>query len=272
MMQHANIIVPNRQLILPSRFRRRCHRASAIVIPDQNRNAIAAILSRPGEAGGGGGPALYDNSAEGFSTTLDTTLSTNSFAVGGSNRVLYVFVGTGAGSPAIPSTVKWNTTEDLTQISSTLNVTAAGRLTLWRLINPTATTGTVDVVWGTAQDERLVLAISVKDANQSTPETTPNTATGDGSSVTISVTATGVTSGQLIIDGQMFLDEGGGSRTMIAGGSQTSRQEIEGANTVYEGLGVSTLSSAGTSQAMSWTISSTWSGAFASFAFGVNGV
>jgi hypothetical protein len=80
------------------------------------------INSRIYTAAAGGGPALYDNSAKGSSKTLGTSLSTGSFTVGGNNRVLYVFVGTGASSPQIPSTVKWNTTESLTQISTTITV------------------------------------------------------------------------------------------------------------------------------------------------------
>jgi VCBS repeat-containing protein len=147
---------------------------------------------------------------------------------------------------------------------------------LWRLIAPTATTGTVDVTWAGAQDERLVIAISVKDANQATPETTPVIANSDVEPFSqLSVTATGLSAGQLVIDGQFFLDAAGGSNTFTADGSQSSKQEIEGGDTLYEGLGVSTLTSGGTSQVMSWTLASsitTASSGWGSYGFGVNGV
>lgn len=224
--------------------------------------------------GGGGGPALYDNSAEGFSASAATTISTASFAVGGTNRVLYCFAGIGAGSPAAPSGVVWNTSEAMTQISTTLTVTSAGRFTLWRLINPTATTAVATATYGVAQDERLLICISVKDANQSSPNTTVVTATG-GPAGPMTVTATGLTSGMLVIDGQFYLDEGAGNRTITAGGTQSSKQEIEGSDTGgYEGMGVSTETAAGTTQVMSWAFSpdSPAAGAWGSFTFGVPGL
>lgn len=214
--------------------------------------------------------ALYDNSAKGFSVVSGSTLSSGSFAVGGSNRVLYVFVGTGAaGAPVEPATVKWNTSESFTQISTTIT-SANGKFSVWRLIAPTAATSTVDVTWGSNQDERLVVAISVKDCDQATPNNTVAQA-GPTISTAATVTATSV-SGDLVIDGCYFLDSAGNSRTLAVNGGQTSRQEIEGADTAFEGLGVSTLTATGTSTVMPWTISGAITvNGWSMFAFATNG-
>src|SRR5690348_8551656 len=114
--------------------------------------------------------ALIDNSIKEFKTDNLSTLETASFAVAGSNRVLYVFVATGAGSPTAPTAVKWGGSggTSLTQIGTTLTVSAFGRFTVWRLIAPTAQTSTVHVTWSGNQDERLMIAVSVKDADQTT--------------------------------------------------------------------------------------------------------
>lgn len=214
--------------------------------------------------------ATYDNSAKGSGTGGATARSTNSFAIAGSNRVLYVFVGTGAVTPQIPTSVKWNTTESLTQIGTTI-ISTDGRFTLWRLIAPTATTGTVDVAWSGSQDEQLVIAISVKDCDQATPNNTVAQAGPTTGSTAATVNATSV-SGDLVIDGCFFVDTSSSSFTLAPSGGQTSRQEIEGAATVSEGLGVSTLTATGTSTTMPWTISGIpLTDGWSMFAFATNG-
>lgn len=211
-------------------------------------------------------PALYDNSVEAFNNVAATTLESASFAVGGSNRVLYVFVATGAGTPVDPSAVKWGGSGgvSLSQIGTTIDHHANGKFSLWRLIAPAAQTATVHVTWPSAQDERYFIAYSAKDADQTTPNNT--VAQASGSSNTPSVAATSV-SGDLVICGATFLDTGGTSETLST--TDTSRQEIEGADLVYEGMGVSEKTATGTSTTMSWTISD--ADPWGIFALAING-
>lgn len=209
--------------------------------------------------------AVYDNSVEAFSASASTTLETASWAVGGSNRYLLVFVGSGAGTPVDPSAVKWGGSggTSLTQKGSTLNMGTNAKWSCWELIAPTAQTSTVHVTWGSSQDERWIIAISFTTTDQTTPTRTVATATG--TSTAPSVNATSV-SGDLVVDGVAFLDTDGGSRTLTVGASQTSRQEIEGADLVYEGAGVSTEAATGTSTTMSWSMSGSGGRPWATFA------
>lgn len=196
--------------------------------------------------------ALYDNSVEAFSASASTTLESAAFTIGGANRVLYVFVATGAGTPVIPSAVKWGGSggTSLTQISSTLDHHANGKFSLWRLIAPAAQSGTVHVTWPAAQDERYFIAYSAQDADQTTPNGTVAAATGN--STTPSAAADSA-SGDLVICGTTFLDTGGAADTLST--ADTSRQEIEGADLSFEGMGVAEKTATGASTTMSWTIS-----------------
>lgn len=196
-------------------------------------------------------PAVYDNSVEVFNNVASTTLESASFAVGGSNRVLYVFVATGAVTPVDPSAVKWGGSggTSLTQIGTTIDHHANGKFSLWRLIAPAAQTATVHVTWPSSQDERYFIAYSAKDADQTTPNNTVAQATGN--STAPSVAATSV-SGDLAISGMTFLDTGGNADTIST--ADTSRQEIEGTDLVFEGMGVSEATAAGASTTMTWTL------------------
>jgi hypothetical protein len=210
--------------------------------------------------------AAFDNAERGFNAVANTTLSTAAFLVGGSNRVLYAFVASGAGTPVDPSTVKWNTTESLSKLSITLNEGSNGKFSVWRLIAPSAVSSTVDVVWPSNQDERLVIGVSTKDAHQTAPEGTIATATGTDTAPTVNATTV---SGDLVLDGVFFLDIAGFSRTLTQGGSQTLRKKIDGADIVFEGEGSSTATAASSSTTMSWTISGVVT-AWGIFAFSVN--
>lgn len=196
----------------------------------------------------------YDNSAKNSSTTPAATLSSTSFAISGSNRVLYVGVASGAAATVTPSTVKWNTSESLTQISSTLNIGSSsfGKFSVWRLINPTATTSTVDVVWPSNQDERAVIAVSFKDANQ----TTPNDTVGTGTGTNLNPIATGpsVLDNLVLNFVHVLSTTGSSSLGITANGSQSSKQEIEGSTVGgFHAVGASTLPAGGATTAMSWT-------------------
>lgn len=209
------------------------------------------------------GAAAYDSSGEGFSNSADTTLSTGSFTVSGSNRYLLACTGTGAGTPVAPSAVKWGGSggTSMTQKGSTLDVGSFGKWSCWDLVAPTAQTSTVHVTWGSAQDERWVCAMSFTGVDQSTPTRTVASATGTGGvpTFTPTVNATSV-SGDLVVDAMAFLNSNSDSATVAPNGSQTSRQEVEGADLVYEGMGCSTLTASGVSTTMAWTVSGTTGG------------
>lgn len=210
--------------------------------------------------------ATYDNSVEAFSSTPNTTLESAAFAVGGTDRVLYVFVSTGAGSPVIPSAVRWGGSGGtaLTQIGTTIDHHTNGKFSVWRLINPTAQTSTIHVTWPSSQDERYFIGVSYKDVDQATPNDTVAQATGTGVAPTVNATSA---SGKLVISGVTFIDTGGNGFTLST--SDTSRQEIEGADLLFEGSGASEKTATGSSTTMAWTISD--SASWGIFALTLNG-
>lgn len=204
--------------------------------------------------------ALIDNSTKKTSKDNTSTLTTSAFTIGGSNRVLYVLAYSGAGSPTAATSVKWGGSGGtaLTQVSITLNVgsSAAGRATLWRLINPTAQSSTVYADWGTAQDERMIIAVSVKDTDQTTPNNT--IANGNSATLTPSLSCTAVT-GDLVLNFMALMDDNPDVKALAPGA--TTLQEIEGLEggdlDGYECAGAQYTTAASTSQAMSWTVSGT---------------
>lgn len=212
-------------------------------------------------------PANYDNSQRGFTTTPATSFSTTAAAVGGSNRVLYAFILTGATTVLDPSTVNWNTSEALSQVGSTINLGANVKLSLWRLINPTAGSFSLSVTWAGNQEEISVIWVSVKDADQSTPNGTVATATGSGTTATVNATSA---AGELVLDGVGTSDNGANNLTLTVGADQTSNQEVDGADLGFESSGSSRETAAGASTTMSWTISGAPAFGWGMFAFQVN--
>lgn len=212
--------------------------------------------------------ALYDNSQRGFTTTPATSFSTAAAAVAGTNRVLFAWILTGATTVLDPSTVKWNTTESLTQLGTTINLGANVKISLWRLINPTAGSFALDVTWAGTQEEIGVIWVSTKDTDQVTPNGTVATATGSTSAPTVNASSA---AGELVLDGAGFSDNGANNITLTVDASQTSNQEIDGADLGFEGLGSSRETAAGASTTMSWTMSATAAFGWGIFAFQVNG-
>lgn len=211
--------------------------------------------------------ALVNNSVKAFSVTPGTTLETASFAIGGSNRILYVAVPSGDGTPVIPSSVKWGGSggTSLTQISSTLDVSVYGKHTLWRLIAPTATTSTVYVTWPSSQGERLVIAVAVEDADQTTPNGTVATATGTDTAPTVNATTV---SGDLVLDFAFQLDTGG-QNIAFTDDVPDVIEHLFDAGMLYESAASSKETATGTSTTTSWTLNHTPT-AWGIFAFAVN--
>lgn len=201
-----------------------------------------------------------------------SSLTTGSLTSGGSNRVLYVAVGSGAGTPTDPTGVKWGGSggTSLTQLGSTLNLGANCKWSLWRLIAPTAQSSTVYASWAGNQDERWIIAAAVEDADQTTPNNTVATATGTAAT-NPTVAATSV-SGDLVLDFVAFLNGGGQSLTLTADASQAELEDLGGGTGIgpYEGAAASSETAAGSSTTMSWTISTTNARDWGIFAFAVN--
>ncbi len=197
--------------------------------------------------------AAIDNHSSIFDLGSVTNLSTPAFAVGGSNRVLYVFAASGAGGPVPPVAVRWGGSGGaaLTQISTSLIVTAFGFLTTWRLINPTAQTSTVYVDWGTIQDETFVQAVSVTGANQATPNGVVAEATGTGTNVTAPLTVNiASVSGNLTLSCAYILDGSGSTPLITPDGSQTALDSITQIN---EAMSDSYETAAGATTVASYT-------------------
>lgn len=242
--------------------------ALVIHLPAMAGQGMSGNDGKTRTAGGTPGPAVYSNSARGFSASAATTISTASFTVSGANRYILAFVFSGAGTPVAPSGVTWNG-EALTQLSTTLNATAFGKFSLWAKVSPGAATGVCTATFGSAQDERGITCLSFTNTNQGTPTGTIATATG--SNFSVSNTAT-VVSGDLVIDGAFFLDVSCNNYTWTIGGSQTQRIKIDGTDTGCEGLANSTITASSSSQAMTWTVpTATGTLEWATFAFALKG-
>lgn len=221
--------------------------------------------------------ALIDNSTKIASKDNTSTLQTPSFAVGGSNRVLWALAYSGAGSPVVATAGKWGGSGGTSMsivASTTLTFGSGGNgvASLWRLIAPTAQTSTVWFDWGTNQDERLIIAVSTKDTDQGTPNGT--VATGLSSSLTPALAATAVV-GDLVLNFMAVMGGNADPKTLTA--AKTTLQEIEGTEggtlDGYECLGAQYTTAASTSESMGWTVGG--SGAdtnwVAQWSFAVNG-
>jgi hypothetical protein len=213
---------------------------------------------------------VFVSSAKGAADNT-TTLATDAFTVGGSNRVLYVLAGSGAGTPVDPSAVKWGGSggTSLTQLGSTLNMGSNAKASLWRLIAPATGSNTVHVTWGSAQDERWIIAVQVQDTDQTTPNNTVATATGTNASPTVNATSV---SGNLVLDFVSFLDIGGAGYGLTDDVPDVL-QSLTGAGGIsaFEGAGASRETAAGTSTTCSWTVGGTLAGGgWSLFALAVN--
>jgi hypothetical protein len=213
--------------------------------------------------------AIVNNSTAIGSSSASTTLETGSFSVGGTNRVLYALVGSGANSPSNPSAVKWGGSSgaSMTQLGATITVALNVKVSLFRLIDPTSQTSTIHATWAGTDDERWIIGVAVEDADQTTPNGTVATNTGSTSNA-VTVDAVSA-SGNLVLDFASHLSGGGGGKTHTVGANQTQLQNIAGgAFSAYEGASSSSEIASGTATTMSWTLSDfiEW----ATFAFAVN--
>lgn len=125
-------------------------------------------------------PVVSDSVAASAAGT--NTVTTGNLVIGGSNRVLYVFVGNSDGTPQTVSSVTWNVAspEGLTQVHDT-GTTNFIRVEVWRKIAPTAATDNVTVTLAGSTTAVVVVAVAVEDIDQATPNGTIVNTTGTGS-------------------------------------------------------------------------------------------
>jgi hypothetical protein len=98
-----------------------------------------------------------------------------------------------------------------------------------------------------------MIGVSVKDADQTTPNNTIASATGTNLSPTASATSV---SGDLVL-GFMFYIDSGSNQAVWSRGSQTALETIRQATTPYEGMDAAYQTASGTSTSCSWSITGT---------------
>lgn len=202
-------------------------------------------------------------SADTFSAANVASLTSAAFTIAGSDRVLFAAMIAGAGTPAAHSAMKWggSTGTDLTQVGTSLNVGANGRMSAWRLIAPTAASQTLYGEYATNQDETAIGGTSYTGVDQTTPVGTPvtnvGTATGSGpTNMTVNVT-TAV--GDVVWAVFFALDGNGNSPLMTPNGTPTptGRYEIEGAQLTFEAMQIQEVVATGTTTTVSCSIQPT---------------
>lgn len=196
----------------------------------------------------------YDNAASTSSAANVASLTTASWTISGSDRILMAGVMSGAGTPVSPNAVKWGGSGGtaLTQKGSTLSFRTFGRVSQWYLIAPTASSDTLYCSWASNQDETALGGASYTGVDQSTPHGTQATATSDAGSQDPTVNVSSA-SGELVVDVAAILDENGARTTLTVGASQTARVDIDQVGgAAYESFGMSEEAGAGT-VTMSWT-------------------
>lgn len=183
----------------------------------------------------------YDSGGKTTTNYTGTTKSTSSFTIANTaNRVLFTMIAISAGD--FVSTVKWNTTESLT-LGIKLQNTGAEWLYLYYLVNPTATTSTVDVVASSNAVNGVILATAYNGAGTPTQFSSNNYT---GTSITETLT---ISSGSWIIGGA-------GAQRLVSAGSGTTLRQQDSANN-NTGLGDSGGAPGSGSQSIIWTHSST---------------
>lgn len=199
--------------------------------------------------------------ALGASAAASTTIETASFSPTGSNKIIYALVGCGATSPGDPNSVKYASTggtggEAMTLLDSVRTVNTNVKTSIWKLANPSASSGTIWAQYASSNDERWIIAVAVQDASG---ENTIAYATANAVT-TATVNATSTT-GELVLDFLSVLDGGGTGGSITVGAGQTSIKELEGPGTgsstnisAFENAGISQETASGTPTTMSWTM------------------
>lgn len=211
-------------------------------------------------------PSFSTTHADLSSTAYTSSITSASWAVSGSDKLLLAYSASGAGSPVNPNSVKWGGSSGagFTQQGSTLNIGPYGKLSLYSLLAPTDQTSTSYYGWPSAQDELAGGTILLTGVNQSAPLGTVATASGDNSvQPSVSVASE---PGDLVVAACWFVDPNGNNRTLASNGGTTVYDVDVG---IFEFLVIQTKVATSTSTTMNFTIGGS---ADASVAWGVIGV
>ena len=186
-----------------------------------------------------------------------TTYETSSLSAPASNSLILALVANSDGSPVAPSAVKYggSTGEAFTQVGTTLSYGTFFRASLWKLVGPTATSGTVYAEWGSNQGERLVKAVSYQDVDEADALGTLSSATGTDSSP--SVTGIAAVVGDLIADLVATGDTSHNPTDLSPQSSQTEGTEVATSPTDYDRATVGHKAATSTSETRSWSASPT---------------
>lgn len=176
-------------------------------------------------------------------------------AAAGSNRLLLVFVMTGAGTPQNHTGVTWGGVA-LTQRGSTLTIGPYGKLSLWYLNEtsfPSGATGLINVSFAGNQDESFIGAVIYQDVDQASPFKNASLTTNSGTnSNSYSITITTDTT-SLAVGGAWGIDTGG-SVTSISSTAGTTRQEADNVGGLSAETGsVADIAGGASNATISWT-------------------
>lgn len=197
--------------------------------------------------GGGSTPPTFDaaSSAElenGSSKSFSHTVGS------GSNRLLIVGISWyDPNSGASITSVVYNGTETLTKLDhANTSPSGDGRGEIWYRVNPSSGAHNIVVTFSTGGQYATIGAVSVADANQSTPFGTPAKATGTGTSASVNVTSA---DDELVI---AVLDYASTSQTTTVTGTGTSRWTKLSSNTE---AGAGQTAPGASSVTAGWTLS-----------------
>lgn len=213
-----------------------------------------------------------DNTGQSATGVSVTTVTIGSFVVGaGANRCIYLGVSQWKASDTQP-TAKFNTTETFVVHDNVTIAEAPGtrRVTVLKLVNPTATTANIVITWATAVDEAVCGATSWFGVDQVTPFGTAVKASGTAASSTVNVTGTAsdITHDTISADGSAAVGatpnrtqrwraiaaanttEGAGQSTAGTGGSvaHTWSTLVGGGSAVFTHIGIPILQASGVTQ------------------------
>ena len=201
--------------------------------------------------------------ADTFGTSA-ASIESSAYTMAGSNRCDFAALAAGAGTPAAHNAVKRGGSggTDYTQCGSTLNIGSFGRLSVWRLVAPSTSSLTLYGAYAASQDEIAIGASNYTGVDQTTPIGTvfTNTGTATGSSpVNMTVSVTGIASGDWVYAAFWAVDGNGNSPLMTPNGTPTpnGRYEVEGSQLTFEALQIQDAVSTGTSITMSCAIQPT---------------
>ena len=199
----------------------------------------------------------YDNSASASLSSGASSITSASWAIAGSDRILIASAYSGAGTPAQATGMKWGGSGGvaLTEIGTGVTANTYFTGSAWKLIAPAAASQTLYGSWGSTQDELAIGGISLTGADQTTGVRTGGSASAAAQawSPTATVNVTTVAD-DVVVDSVSGNSTGNSYLTIAVGAGQTSRQEIDLVSATNWGWGMSTEVATGTSVTMSWTI------------------